>query len=55
MQPSRLGLEPHLQGDPRGPRDGGMGVHIIHPLQRFSLETRRIEVVDVRTPGSSRD
>ena len=39
MQPPRLGLEPHLQGDARGPRDGGMGVHIVHPLQRFSLET----------------
>ena len=25
-----------------------MGVHIVHSLQRFSLETRRIEVVDVR-------
>ena len=50
-RPLRLWLEPHLQRDARGPRDGGMGVHIVHPLQRFSLETRRIEVVDVRHRG----
>ena len=47
MQPFRLGLEPHLQGDARGPRDGGMRVHIVHSFQRLSLEARRGEVVDV--------
>ena len=51
QRPLRLCLEPHLQGDARGSRDGGMGVHIVLPLQRFSLETRRIEVVDVRHRG----